>query len=1394
MSARMPLEKVATSTYERELYALRQALDHWKHYLLGRHFKLYSDHETLRWLKTQAKMTPKLTRWAAELDQYDFELKPVKGKYNVVVDALSRRADYFGAIVYYLDIGRDLQQKVREAYAEDPIYSDLLKRVREAPEFEPDYRTTDGLLFEKTNVVDRLCVPNSEEIRSLILGECHDTEGHFGWQKTLANLMRAYIWPGMKADFIEYVRSCKVCLRNKTTTRTPLGLLRPLRISDRTGDSVSNDFMDTQTSEVMVIVDRPSKYAVVVPLPAEARTDLVVEKFFDHWVSEHGIPLLIVSDRDTRFTSQNWQELMKVYGSKLLMSSGRHPETNGQTEQMNKLLQQVLRMYIRPDQINWDEMLTKVASAYNNIVHLSTCRTPNELHKSFRPRRPFEGLNRDQIQRLPPGTREFTIQHEKAIATVVDNLRKAQHRMIEQANKHRPPSQFQVGDLVWVKSKEFAPEETISQKLLPAYRGPWPVLEVNCGEDGLSYTVEIPAHLDTYPVFHASKLLPCVTSQQFPSRRSMIPPDMEVEVVHKSSMNMGSSKAGMVGSKAGMGGSKAGMRGSKAGMSGSKAGRGGFKAGARGSMVGMGDSDGEMEIKLVPKYLESLLGSERGRDLRIDVHPWKPWVLFTHDGRTVQIWNYENRTLVAFWRVRKGHDAREAKFIAQKDWIVVRHSQGFVVYEIDASDLPRITAGTESYEREALDFPIVAAQDTPFVNKMAVHHSLPYILTGCASISLWNWEREWELTTFRGHTQPVTDVTCHPTDSFVLASASYDGTVKVWDMESKSVMRTLQGDGMKRANAVQFCTGQEKKLLVSTTNCLEPFARVWDYESGVCVAKLQGSGIAFSFFHPHLPYIFTAAKSGEVKLWRESNYELVSSHYPRTSTAHGSVVGITPCKSSNMLILGLRGRFSVVEIQVAANESMRKEGQRQRPGEECVSTKDVLIETPFSVIDGPPGGVLGKNGMGEMGNLVGDAKLKIKMEEEIHVHTPLSSAIDEPGLVLGNNNMEELENQAVSVKIESEREMELTMIDMEQLQCRRPVDGFKAGCRQNDVERLQAKRIQQLEEEVFTVIDMEQLQCRRPLDGLRAEYRQNDVESIQAKRVGQLDEEVLTVIDVEQLQCKRPLDSLREEYYQNHVESAQAKRVRQLEEEVLTLKEEREEVGRELDKFKVMNQQLQVALLKEVAKQMRSDESSAARLTKPAEVARRIRSDESTATRLAKPVQQLKEIELKWKKAHDYLKGEYQIKERIQAKLVQELKDKVQNLMADRQAVGRELENFKVRSGKWEQIARKEVDERQVSTESKPRLSKRVQELKDDNVRNALADREAVEKKDLENCNRMNGKQQRIKQPKGKDVNERHISSGSRPRLTKRALELEAEKERQVGARKRLKLRIRELE
>ncbi|GBG77789.1 hypothetical protein CBR_g25720 [Chara braunii] len=297
-------------------------------------------------------------------------------------------------------------------------------------------------------------------------------------------------------------------------------------------ESISMDFMSLTksrngNSQVMVIVDRFSKYAMFIPLPAEARTELVIQKFQMRWVTEYGFPLSIVSDRNARFTSMPWQKLMEAYGTLLTMSSGRHPETNGQSEQMNRLCQQLLRMYVRPDQIDWDENLPKIASAYNSSVHTATGRTPNALHKGWKPKRPVDVLTRDQFRRLPPGTREYAVLFQEDIKKVKDNLKKAQDRMIEQAKKHRRPSTFKEGDLVWVKSKEFSLEENVSQKLLLVYFGPWEVLKVIGDAEGPSYIIDIPPHLKTYLVFHASKLLPYVEGNEFPHRPSMIPPDMD---------------------------------------------------------------------------------------------------------------------------------------------------------------------------------------------------------------------------------------------------------------------------------------------------------------------------------------------------------------------------------------------------------------------------------------------------------------------------------------------------------------------------------------------------------------------------------------------------------------------------------------------------------------------------------------------------------------------------------------------------------------------------------------------------------------------------------------------------------------------------------------------------
>ncbi|GBG65832.1 hypothetical protein CBR_g53804 [Chara braunii] len=99
MSKKMPSKKLAKSTYEKELYALYKALVHWRHYLLGRFFYLRTDHQTLKWIKTHLVLSNALEQWIEVIDQYDFKRDYAKGEYNKVADALSRRADYLGALI-----------------------------------------------------------------------------------------------------------------------------------------------------------------------------------------------------------------------------------------------------------------------------------------------------------------------------------------------------------------------------------------------------------------------------------------------------------------------------------------------------------------------------------------------------------------------------------------------------------------------------------------------------------------------------------------------------------------------------------------------------------------------------------------------------------------------------------------------------------------------------------------------------------------------------------------------------------------------------------------------------------------------------------------------------------------------------------------------------------------------------------------------------------------------------------------------------------------------------------------------------------------------------------------------------------------------------------------------
>ncbi|GBG86946.1 hypothetical protein CBR_g44399 [Chara braunii] len=266
-----------------------------------------------------------------------------------------------GALLALTD---NVTQSLVEAYREDQFMSEIIRRLEaKDKKTSAEFELVNGLLFLEKAGNKRLCVPNSESLHSLFLGECHDATGHFGYKKTAANLLQRFWWPTMMRDAQLYVETCQVCQRDKPRTQAPLGLLNPLPIPERPGESLSMDFMDKLVTsksgmrQIFVIVDRFSKYARLIAMSEIAKTEYVIRLFKENWVRDFGLPKSIVSDRDVRFTSELWKAAAAEQGTQLQMTSGNHPEGNGRAEQMNRAVHHLLRHYIKPNQVDWDEKL-----------------------------------------------------------------------------------------------------------------------------------------------------------------------------------------------------------------------------------------------------------------------------------------------------------------------------------------------------------------------------------------------------------------------------------------------------------------------------------------------------------------------------------------------------------------------------------------------------------------------------------------------------------------------------------------------------------------------------------------------------------------------------------------------------------------------------------------------------------------------------------------------------------------------------------------------------------------------------------------------------------------------------------------------------------------------------
>jgi len=350
-------------------------------------------------------------------------------------------------------------------------------------------------------------------MRADVVREAHDAilgGGYSGIAKTAAAVGSQYYWPKLTDSIAEWIAGCDVCHRIKHKNARLYGLLQPLPIPLEWAERVNTDFVTKlPTSEaghdvVVTIINPLMKRAWWIPIK---EADLTAEKFttafIDGYERSWGLPVSIVSDRDTRFTSGFWQSLCSQLGIRLRMSTAYHPQSDSQAEKANATLETFLKAYIAqlkfPEQ--WSHLLPLAVFTYNAAKHKAIGISPFEADDGYIPRLPLDLLApgpRTPISR--PGT-EYTERLVKILRMLRERMEETQLTMVSEANEHRQPHPFRVGDSVFLDThllpvgyanvNSTANDNVNSQKFQHPYAGPFTILK-SVGEN--AFVLDIPAH------------------------------------------------------------------------------------------------------------------------------------------------------------------------------------------------------------------------------------------------------------------------------------------------------------------------------------------------------------------------------------------------------------------------------------------------------------------------------------------------------------------------------------------------------------------------------------------------------------------------------------------------------------------------------------------------------------------------------------------------------------------------------------------------------------------------------------------------------------------------------------------------------------------------------------
>ena len=400
------------SNIERELLAACWSLERFNHYVFGKQVLIETDHKPLEsiWKKNIPSASPRLQRLLLKMAKYNVELEYIKGKTNVIADALSRvccmeNPDKYqsvpllevDAITSTLPASPAKLNEIRDYTSQDIVLSHLKDVIHQGwPEypnecppdlkeywnFREDLSVENGLILKG----HRLLVPSN--LRPQMLQIIH--QGHLGAEKCNLKARDCVFWPGISKDINQMTDNCPTCMQfSKRQSKEPL---HPHSVPSFPWQKLGTDLFDYQGAQYLLVTDYYSKYPVVRKL--NSATSAAVINHLKSIFAEHGIPETLVSDNGPQYSSQEFAAFCKQWGIDHVTSSPLYPQSNGFIERSVQTVKNLLRKAEASGQDPYLALLT-----YRTTPVDSNLPSPAQLlnHRDYRTQLPCSGrLQRTQ--------------------------------------------------------------------------------------------------------------------------------------------------------------------------------------------------------------------------------------------------------------------------------------------------------------------------------------------------------------------------------------------------------------------------------------------------------------------------------------------------------------------------------------------------------------------------------------------------------------------------------------------------------------------------------------------------------------------------------------------------------------------------------------------------------------------------------------------------------------------------------------------------------------------------------------------------------------------------------------------------------------------------------------